>query len=202
MPVFFYALIAILAVSLLALDIRVEIEADAKLLANEGGFRVRVFGIPVYKGEFHAESKDPAHNNLVLEHHKKKSGEIHLSADKKDKKSVASLLTSPLVAATRIKKLDLDVKLGAEHDPFFTTMAFGSARIVLYSALCFIKSRFGTQVSENFTPDYHADRLDFSAHVMVRLLVGELVWEWAKSINEKRKTKNEKRRMRVLANNE
>jgi len=190
MPVFFFFIFAIFVVSLLTFDIAIEVEADAKILENSGGFRVRVFGIPVYKGEFHAESKDPAHNNLILEHHKKKSGEIHLSADKKDKKSVASLLSSPIVSATRIKKLDLSVKLGAEHDPFFTTMAFGSARIVLYSVLCFIKSRFGAEVSESFSPDYHSDRLDFSVYVKVRLLVGELVWEWARGLATE-KTKRE-----------
>ena len=197
MPAFFYILIAMLAVSLFALDIRVGIEADGKLLQNEGGFRVRVFGLLVYKGKFHAESKDPIHNALIVEHKAKKRAEIHLNADKRDKKSVAAIISSPLFSAVRIKKISLDVVLGARHDPFFTTMAFGTVRIALYSVLSLIKSRYHPVITESLTPDYTADRLDFAVNAKVRISLGGIIYELLSKYLTRKSARRTKSRVRL-----
>ena len=200
MPVFLIIFITALLLSLAALDIRVGITAEADVIKNSGGFKVRVFGIPVYSGKFHAESRDPAHNALIVEH-KEKRAEIHLNADKGDRKSVARLLSNPLFAALRIKRLVLDVRIGAEHDPFFTTLAFGSARVVLYSALSYIKSRYGTEISESFTPDYHANRLELTAYVGVYVSPGGILFEFARRrIRKIKMTKNKVKQIHSVNN--
>jgi len=203
MAVFVFIYIAIALVSLAALPIRIEIEMSAKIIENSGGFKIRVFGIPVYAGSFYAESKDPTHNNLILVHHEKRA-EIHLSADKKDRQSVVSYLSNPLLSNLRLKYLALDVRLGVKHDPFLTTMAFGSARIVLYSVLGFIKTRFGTEITENFTPDYYSDRLDFSARAEISIRPADILYGLvlATAKAAKDKVKKEKRKTVRVVNSQ
>ena len=170
-----FLFVALLFLTLLSRDIRIEVNADVDALKNRGGFTVRVFGVKVYAGEFHAESKDITHNNLVIEH-KKSRAEVHLSADKEDKDSVISYMGTPLFSNLRIKNIDLNARLGLAHDSFITTMAFGTARILLYSALSFIKSRYQAKISESFMPDYHSDRLDFNLYAKIYISPGDLVY--------------------------
>ncbi|MCL2062275.1 MAG: hypothetical protein FWH03_06615 [Firmicutes bacterium] len=161
MPVFFAVVITVLL--LLTRDIRIEASVEVNALSGGGAFTLRVFGIRLYKGKFTFNPTDsPAKKRRAKP---SKRAKISFSA-------VTALLSN-----LRIKKAEISVCVGTAHDPFLTTIAFASARILIYTLTGFLKTHFFAQnVRENLLPAYNADRLDAQAYVKAYLSIADILY--------------------------
>lgn len=151
MPVFLFS--TILVLTFLCREIRVGVTADIDLLKSWASIKACVFGITVYRAKV---TFDPTNKTVVSK--PKKPGKKAARSPKK-RFPLDSILT--ILTNLRIQYIETEVHAGFAHDPFLTTLAFGSIRVLLYGILGFIKTRFHVKKTcEKLVPEYQSDRHD------------------------------------------
>lgn len=180
--------ITIMVLTLFAITFRVGVVSEINLLDGCGFFVIYFFLLPIYRGKIHFEHLDMAHNNLIIEHGKK-ADEIHLNVDKKDKKSIASVLSVPYFSNLVIENLSLDFYIGKNNDAFTTTMLMGGVKILLYSVISLIKSRHNVKVQENFFPEYNSDILHLDAFGIISISIADIIYSILQNIKISERTK-------------
>lgn len=165
----------ILLLTLAVTPLRVTAKVGADVLQNRGYISLWLFFIPIFKSEFHIESPDSLHRNLIIER-KKKKDEIHLNADKNDKKSVRNLIKkSPLLSAIRVRNLTVDVRFGKSDNALMTTFTTGAIRTVFYGLAAFLRSREDVTIESAFTPDYNRDVMQADIFAIVSLSLANVM---------------------------
>ncbi len=168
-----FLVVAILILAIVGTPIRAGAEGHADFFDNDGYFSLMLFGHKIFGGKIRFESNDIKHNNLIIHAGKKeKESEIHLNADKKDEKSITNMKMPPIMKYLLIERLGFHVRIGKRDDAFFTTMLLGGVKIILYSALAFVKSRYPSAIiEEQFSSEYNEDKLnaDFFGIISVSL---------------------------------
>jgi len=170
--VFFCVLILILALFLINLRVRVWVKID--VLKNSGAVSVQLFGLYVFKTNFWSDA-NPTNIKFASKKKSKSASELHLSADVKDKQSVAAMIRNPLFANVRIPAMDVQLHMGVSGDAFLTVMGFGTARIILHGVFAYMRNRFNTDITQNLTPCFDQNRLDVEVQTEVHISAGDLV---------------------------
>ncbi|MDR2202055.1 MAG: hypothetical protein LBP26_04755 [Clostridiales bacterium] len=184
----------IIVLSVVGLRVRGSVEGHADMIENDGFFVVRIYGVRVFRGDIRFESNDIKHNNLIIEHGKKhKRDEIHLNADRGDRRSVVRLMSNPVFDNLIVEELAFDVRVGKNNDAFFTTMVLGTLRIMLYSALAFVKSRFYADIAETFTPEYNSDRFESDFFGIISLSIADIIYSYVRAAFKKLRRRKERR---------
>jgi hypothetical protein len=184
-----FLILSIFALSIAAMPLRAVVTLRADALKNDGCIALRIFGIDVFGAKIRFESDPGEHNNSIILKRGKKRGEIHLNADKKDKKSVVALLNHPSLENLKIYSLDVSLRVGKSDDAFFTTVALGTVKVALFSLLGYLKSRYGTHIRESFLPEYNADEFTASARGIISISIADIITSgiYAKFVSKKTK---------------
>lgn len=170
-----FLVIAILLLTLAVTPLCVTVKTGVDILRNRGYLRLWFFFIPVLRLEFHVESPDFRHRNLIVER-KKKKREIHLNADKNDSQSIRNLIKRmPLMRVVRIRNLTIDAAIGKSDDAMFTTFTLGALRTVYYALAAFLKSRENVAVEGAFTPAYNRDVLKADVFGIISLSLANII---------------------------
>jgi hypothetical protein len=191
-----FLIVSIFVLSALALPARAAVELRADVLKNDGYIALKLFGAKVFRAKLRFENDPEEHNNSIVLKSGKKRDEIHLNADKEDKKSVVALLNHPSLENLKIHSLDLTLRVGKADDAFFTTVALGTVKVALFSFLGYLKSRYGTHIRESFLPEYNADEFTASARGIISISIADIIISYAydgiKRIAKKFKTEDKK----------
>jgi len=154
--------IAILILMLLRLNFTIKVSVVVDILKNSGILKVRIAGKRVFSSHFIG---NPTKGNILFgkKKSKKPKAELHVNANKKDKRSVAAILSNPMLLCVQVKELSVDLNVGLQNDAFITVMALGSLQTILFAMFSFLRTRFGTHIVENLVPEFSQNRLDISA---------------------------------------
>ncbi len=187
MLVFLVVILIVLAFA--AFQPRVHAEGHLDMFENDGYIAVKLFGIRLFRAAIHFESNDIKHNNLIIKSGKKQN-ELHLNADKKDEKSIMRILNYPAFENIMIIKLEFSVKVGKNNDAFFTSLLLSGIRLAMFSALSYVKSRFGTEIKEGFIPDYNSDKLEMDFTGIISISFADIISSYLLSkLHKKQKLK-------------
>ena len=163
--------------TVLGTPIRAGAEGHVDFFDNDGYFALLLFGHKIFDGKIRFESNDIKHNNLILHTGKKeKESEIHLNADKKDEKSIANMKMPPIMKYLLIERIGFDVRIGKRDDAFFTTMLLGGVKIILFSALAFVKSLYpSVKINEKFSPEFNEDKLNADFFGIISISIADII---------------------------
>lgn len=162
--------IAILLLHLIAVQIRVGVNFYLDVFGNSGFIKAYVFGIRVYAAEVHFEHDADKRNNLVIGKGAKE-GKIHLTNDPQDKQSVGAMMKNTAFSRISIQKISAHFTAGRANDSFFTVALMQTLRVFFYGLLAPLKCKFGTRITESFTPLYDRDvfQVDFIGIIEVSI---------------------------------
>jgi len=186
--------VVILIIYLISVVLKITVQAELDMLKNRGTLVVRLFFIKVFSRDFFLdldnlqikfkEKRQKRVGNAKLSRHnsgdklgvsKKDTPEIHLSIDKKDKQSIASMLFTPIIKGLQIKNADLEINLGIKDDAFLTALAFGSFQIFLNIAVAFLVTKFGTKVITKTHTDFNNNKLQLNATIYNYLSIFSII---------------------------
>jgi len=169
--------VSILFLAFLSLTFKTSATVKIDVLKNIGVVKIRLFGIKVFKLKFWSKDK-PTDIEFAKskkeKNNKKKKPEIHVTANKKDKFSVASIINSPLIANLRIPKMHATVFMGAKDDAFLTVMGYSLMRITMHSMFSFMRNKFNTVITQDLNPVFDQNRLDIVAETHAHISVGDV----------------------------
>ena len=166
-------IILLLTLSVMPFVFTVDVSAD--MFANYGEIRVKVFFISVFKASVSLESVSPLEKNIVIVSGKKRD-EIHINADKNDKKSIVALFhTVPIMSYIRVAGMKFDIQIGFCDNAFTTTMTVGTLRALLCGVSSFLLSRQKTQITGSVMPCYNGNALDFKIFGIFKLSLADII---------------------------
>ncbi len=186
MPVFLFILMIVL--TLCYRELRVGVTAEADLTEGTGKLNACILGLTVFKMKFDIDLDNRKVVPRPKERASRRIGKAQTVARKKP-----NIIHSALTVATnlRVSCVNADVHVGAASDPFLTTLAFGSVRILVCAVLAFIKSRFpAAAVSAPLTPEFHRDSafigLSATAYISIADILYGLVLLAVRAAGKKR----------------
>lgn len=166
--------IVLIIFTLFSLPIFMRGEVYFNVFENRGYVKLFLFFFLIYKVELSVRQLDRTHNNLVVKTvHKER--EYHLNADKNDKKSIINLLGS-FIPYVDIIELNIDINVGKKNDAFFTVIAMGVIRIVMYSFFSYLKCREKIDINENFSTEFNSDLVEVKAAGIFSVTIADIIY--------------------------
>ena len=184
MLVFFSILILLL--SLIALPMRVGFNFYVDVFTNRGFIKVYLFGIRLFYASVHFKHDKASRNDLILVHGKKQSA-IHLNTDPNDRQSIAAMMKNPIGKGITVHKLSAHFTIGKTRDAFFTITLLQWLRVLFYTVAAPVKCRFGTQITESFTPEYERDVLETDIIGIIGLSIANIICSLCASLFTKKR---------------
>ena len=168
--------IIILVLTFVSLPFVFTVNLKADLFENSGTIAVSLFFVPIFKARIRVESESATEKNIVVISGKKRD-EIHLNADKNDKKSVMALFkAAPVMSYLTLEKLDVEAAVGfSAANAFSTTMIVGVLRTFFGALSAFLKSRQNIAIRNVIVPSYNKNKLDFDVEGIFKLSLANII---------------------------
>ncbi|MCI9518042.1 MAG: hypothetical protein HFK08_02145 [Clostridia bacterium] len=167
--------IIILVLTFVSLPFVFTVNLKADLFENSGTIAVSLFFVPIFKARIRVESESATEKNIVVISGKKRD-EIHLNADKNDKKSVMALFkAAPVMSYLTVEKLDVEAAVGFAANAFSTTMIVGVLRTFFGALSAFLKSRQNIAIRNVIVPSYNKNKLDFDVEGIFKLSLANII---------------------------
>jgi len=170
---------------------------------NTGDFEVRLFFWDIVKGKLHFEYDLGVYSSLIIERAGNKETSIHLNYSKKDDKSIASYLSTPLFGNLLVRHIDFDIKIGKEDDALFTAFATAGLKSLYYATMSILKTKHGSSASQNIVPVFGRNQLSAELGGIISISIADIIYSYTrhKWICFKTKRCNKKARRKLKQKN-
>ncbi|MCL2676017.1 MAG: hypothetical protein FWE84_05510 [Firmicutes bacterium] len=169
--------LAILALYLASLPIRIKVKGGADLDAGRGNISFSVFYIPLFRASGLLENRSLTHIDLIVMQQKKKR-ELHLDVDRKTMAQALELIKKvdlSFLGNLDVKDIFLSIHYGAD-DALTTTMLLGGVKIVFYSLCSVLKSNQHVAIAEEFVPAYNMRTFKADFHSIFSLSIADIIY--------------------------